>query len=30
MKEILLQLEWYLLDLEMYRFILEWMIRLGL
>lgn len=30
MKEILLQLEWYLLDLEMYKFILEWMIRLGL
>jgi hypothetical protein len=30
MKEILLQLEWYLLDLEMYKFILEWMIRLEL
>ena len=30
MKEILLQLEWYLLDLEMYKFILEWIIRLGL
>ena len=30
MKEILLQLEWNLLDLEMYRFILEWFIKLGL
>jgi len=30
MIEILWQLEMYLLDLEMYRFILEWMIRLGL
>ncbi len=30
MKEILLQLEWYLLDLEMYRFILEHLIKWGL
>jgi len=30
MKEILLQLEWNLLDLEMYKFILEWFIKLGL
>jgi hypothetical protein len=30
MRDILLQLEWNLLDLEMYRFILEWFIRLGL
>jgi len=30
MREILLQLEWSLLDLEMYRFILEWIVRLGL
>lgn len=30
MREILLQLEWNLLDLQMYRFILEWFITLGL
>ena len=30
MREILLQLEWNLLDLEMYKFILEWFIFLGL
>jgi hypothetical protein len=30
MKEILLQLEWNLLDLQMYKFILEWFIQLGL
>jgi len=30
MREILLQLEWNLLDLEMYKFILEWFIKLGL
>jgi hypothetical protein len=30
MREILLQLEWNLLDLEMYKFILEWFILLGL
>jgi hypothetical protein len=30
MKEILWQLEWSLLDLEMYKFILEWLLRLGL
>jgi hypothetical protein len=30
MKEILWQLEWSLLDLEMYKFILEWIVRLGL
>jgi hypothetical protein len=30
MKEILLQLEWNLLDLEMYKFILEWFLLLGL
>jgi hypothetical protein len=30
MKEILLQLEWYLLDLEMYKFILECFIKWGL
>jgi hypothetical protein len=30
MRDILLQLEWNLLDLEMYKFILEWFIRLGL
>jgi len=30
MRDILLQLEWNLLDLEMYRFILEWFIKLGL
>ena len=30
MRDILLQLEWNLLDLEMYKFILEWFIKLGL
>jgi hypothetical protein len=30
MREILLQLEWNLLDLEMYKFILEWFLLLGL
>ena len=30
MREILWQLEWSLLDLEMYKFILEWILRLGL
>jgi len=30
MREILLQLEWNLLNLEMYKFILEWFIKLGL
>jgi hypothetical protein len=30
MKDIISQLEWYLLDLEMYKFILEWIVRLGL
>jgi hypothetical protein len=30
MIEILWQLEMYLLDLEMYKFILEWIIKLGL
>jgi len=30
MKEILWQLEWSLLDLQMYKFILEWLLRLGL
>lgn len=30
MIEILWQLEMYLLDLEMYRFILEYLIRFGL
>jgi hypothetical protein len=30
MREILLQLEWNLLDLQMYKFILEWFILLGL
>jgi hypothetical protein len=30
MREILLQLEWNLLDLQMYKFILEWFIQLGL
>jgi hypothetical protein len=30
MREILWQLEWSLLDLEMYKFILEWLLRLGL
>ena len=28
MLDIYWQLQWYLLDLEMYKFILEWMIRL--
>ena len=30
MIEILWQLEMYLLDLEIYKFILEWIIKLGL
>jgi hypothetical protein len=30
MREILLQLEWSLLDLQMYKFILEWFLLLGL
>jgi hypothetical protein len=30
MRDIISQLEWYLLDLEMYKFILEWIVRLGL
>ena len=30
MIDILWQLQWSLLDLEMYRFILEWFITLGL
>jgi hypothetical protein len=30
MLDIYWQLQWYLLDLEMYKFILEWMIRIGL
>jgi hypothetical protein len=30
MLDIYWQLQWYLLDLEMYKFILEWMIRLEL
>jgi hypothetical protein len=30
MNEILWQLQIHLLDLEMYRFILEWFIKLGL
>jgi hypothetical protein len=30
MREIISQLEWYLLDLEMYKFILECFIKWGL
>jgi hypothetical protein len=30
MKEILWQLQMYVLDLEMQKFILEWLIKLGL
>jgi len=30
MREVILQLEWYLLDLEMYKFILECFIKWGL
>jgi hypothetical protein len=30
MRDIISQLEWYLIDLEMYKFILEWIVRLGL
>jgi hypothetical protein len=30
MKEILWQLQMYVLDLEMYKFVLEWLIKLGL
>jgi hypothetical protein len=30
MKEILWQLQMYVLDLEMYKFIMEWLIKLGL
>jgi hypothetical protein len=30
MLDIYWQLQWYLLDLEMYKFILEWIIRLEL
>jgi hypothetical protein len=29
MVDIYWQLQWYLLDLEMYRFILDWFVRLG-
>lgn len=30
MREIYWQLQWYLLDLEMYKFILEYFIKWGL
>jgi hypothetical protein len=30
MIDIYWQLQWYLLDLEMYRFMLDWFIQLGL
>lgn len=30
MEEILWQLQMYVLDLEMHKFILEWLIKLGL
>jgi len=30
MKEILWQLQMYVIDLEMYKFIMEWLIKLGL
>jgi len=30
MEKILWQLQMYVLDLEMYKFIMEWLIKLGL